>query len=267
MDYDHAFAKENLPALALGALGEEESARVREHLQHCPHCRAEYLSFENVAAALAYATPQVDPPPHLRHAIRAVAVPTSLGGARPFEQATSLSRAGRLVNASRFLLAALTLVTLGLLVWNVSLHQRMTVLAQESVDTREVGTLLLDYMEHPDAYVYFTMVGKVASHPPRAMVLVARTDNRLLFVAEGLPVEAGVMYTVWLLDRQGRRLYTRSVRCDEQGRAILLLHPPSPVTEIWRIRVTSANRDAFPLLEGVLPENQGQPLFMASTAL
>lgn len=267
MDHDHAFAEENLPALALGALEEEESARVREHLQRCTRCRAEYLAFENVVAALAYSAPQVDPPSHLRHTLRALTAFTPVGSTRPFAHETRRPSLLRGLRMSRLSMFVLVLLAVGLLGWNVSLHQRMTVLAEETAYTREMGALVMDYMEHPDAYVYFTMVGRVASRAPRAMVIMARTDSRLLLIVEGLPVEAGAMYTVWLIDRQGRRVHARKVRCDEQGRIVLLLRSPIAIEDIWRIRVTPADADGTPLLEGELPANHGLPIFMASVAL
>ena len=266
MDVDHAFAEENLPALALGALDEEESARIREHLHRCPRCRAEYLSFENVAAALATSVPLVEPPAHLRHTIRALTTPRSAGSAPPFESRPSAYPFRRVWRSPRLLVTVLLVAALGLLGWNVSLHQRMTALAQETEEMHELGMVLMDYTEHPDAYTSFVLQGRSASPAPRGMVITARTNNRLVLVVEGLPVEFGDMYTVWIIDRRGRRMHVRKIRCDGRGRAVLLMQLPVPVETIGRIRILG-EPDGHPLLEGEFPGNQGLPVFMASVAL
>jgi anti-sigma-K factor RskA len=53
-------------AHALDALDPDERRAFEEHLASCEQCRAEVAELQEAAAALAYATPAVDPPPRLR---------------------------------------------------------------------------------------------------------------------------------------------------------------------------------------------------------
>ena len=53
-------------AHALDALDPDERRAFEEHLASCEQCRAEVAELQEAAAALAYATPAVEPPPRLR---------------------------------------------------------------------------------------------------------------------------------------------------------------------------------------------------------
>ena len=63
---EHREFSESLAAYALGALSEEESTRIREHLSGCRDCRAELDWLRAAVDTLPASTPQVDPPPELK---------------------------------------------------------------------------------------------------------------------------------------------------------------------------------------------------------
>ncbi len=270
MDHEHAFADENLPAFVLGALDAEESARVRKHLERCPRCQAEYRSYQQVTTALAYSAPLQEPPAHLREVIRTLTALPPLTGVTSFGKQPSAFGlpTSRLWKIPQVFLAAVLFFTVGLLGWNIHLHQRVTVLQEEMVDAHEVGEVLMGYMDNPDAYESYVLAGQAASPQPRALVIRDRLHERFLVVAEGLPVEVGAVYLVWLIDRQGRRVLIGKLRCDGNGRAVFMFEPPMPSEMIYGIRVTiGEDNDAPPILDGRFRGNEGFPLFLASTAL
>lgn len=272
MDQEHAFAEENLPAFVLGALDKDESVRVRKHLERCPQCRAEYRSFEQVVTALAYSVPAIEPPAHLREVIRTLTSAPRLVEVPAWEKeptATGMP-SSHFWKMPQVFLAAVLFITVGLLGWNIHLHRRVNVLQSEVADAHEVGEMLMGYMDNPNAYESYTLNGNgyVASRRPRALVIRDRLHERFLLVAEGLPVEMGTVYLVWLIDREGRQVLIGKLRCDSNGRAVFMFNPPMPLDMISGIRVTINDRDDMPpILDGRLRGNEGFPLFLASTAL
>jgi anti-sigma-K factor RskA len=66
---NHVDGIELLPAYALGSLDDDEVIQVAEHLDTCPACRAELLSYQAVADRLALAAPVAVPPPGLKQQI------------------------------------------------------------------------------------------------------------------------------------------------------------------------------------------------------
>ena len=69
--------EDDIPAFALGALEPEEVLLVKEHLAHCPDCRAEVAAYQAVVGLLCFAIPSQEPPAHLRERIVAyIAVAT-----------------------------------------------------------------------------------------------------------------------------------------------------------------------------------------------
>jgi hypothetical protein len=68
---------EDAAAFALQALEPDDEATMREHLATCPSCRATVADAEVVAAALAGAVDQVEPPARLRENILAEAARTA----------------------------------------------------------------------------------------------------------------------------------------------------------------------------------------------
>src|SRR6266542_6421213 len=64
-----------LPALALGALDDNERSDVLEHLGNCHNCRIKLAEYHLLTNQMLQAVPQVVPPPALRKAILAKAEP------------------------------------------------------------------------------------------------------------------------------------------------------------------------------------------------
>ena len=160
MAIDHDAQREASGLYVVGALGPADRAAFEAHLAACPECKAEVHALREVADALLYAVPQVEPPPGLRdRVLSAVAVPPGAEfGTRPGDPSTAQSgrvsgsrpiaspgvpgdwtgqrAAPRFGSRSGWLaMAALLLLTTGLGVYGAWLRQRVGVLEAQLRDT------------------------------------------------------------------------------------------------------------------------------------
>lgn len=118
-------------AFALGALPEDELRAAREHLASCDKSHAEAREMQAIAAGLASAAPEMEPPPALK--TRLMNTIRSEAEQPPAPSAPSYGQAGpgltdrvrgwfRTGVAGYGLAAALAAVVVALFVWNVSLQ-------------------------------------------------------------------------------------------------------------------------------------------------
>jgi Anti-sigma-K factor rskA/Putative zinc-finger len=119
---------ELIPAHALRALDPDDERAVAAHLEICERCRLQLRDFEGVAAALAYASPSLEPPPELRDrvlgAIEPVVAPQP--GAVSPATARSRERWSWWPRVSLVAVPALAIAVLALGLWNISLHNRLS---------------------------------------------------------------------------------------------------------------------------------------------
>jgi anti-sigma-K factor RskA len=69
---EHSEAAEALGAFALGALPDDEAARVEAHLRECDRCREDLAALRLAVDALPSAAPPVDAPPELKDRVMSV---------------------------------------------------------------------------------------------------------------------------------------------------------------------------------------------------
>ena len=112
---------ELISGYALHGLDAADERLVLEHVETCERCRVQLREMEAVAAALAFAAPQADPPPELRdrllEAIGPEVVPSSPLEARPQPRA----RWWWWPRFSAVAVPVLGLAVIALTVWNISL--------------------------------------------------------------------------------------------------------------------------------------------------
>jgi anti-sigma factor RsiW len=112
---------ELISGYALHGLDAADERLVLEHVETCERCRVQLREMEAVAAALAFAAPQADPPPELRdrllEAIGPEVVPSAPLEARPQPRA----RWWWWPRFSAVAVPVLGLAVIALTVWNISL--------------------------------------------------------------------------------------------------------------------------------------------------
>jgi anti-sigma-K factor RskA len=126
----HADLRDLIPAYALGSLDADEAVDVDRHLKGCAPCRKELAAYEAVVDALALAALDADPSPELRRRLLAeagrgrlatddgAAAASQMPPARPrIPQTPPSSTIWRRPAWAGYALAALLLVSLGLLIW------------------------------------------------------------------------------------------------------------------------------------------------------
>ncbi len=159
---------ELIPAHALRALDPDDERAVAAHLEICERCRLQLRQFEGVAAALAYASPSVEPPAELRNrvldAIEPVVAP------QPATVPPARERWSWWPRVSLAAVPALVIAVVALALWNVSLHNRLS--------DREVASV--------------TQVGDIGS-------AVAFEGGTVTLYASLPPASPGHIYEAWVV--------------------------------------------------------------------
>ncbi len=165
-------------AIALGALPPEEMARVREHLRSCrnhPHL----AELQAVGQALLWTAPEVEPAPQLKARVLAAAAREERRPLRPWFPRWTTGRWAPLLGTYR-LAAALALLALGLLGWNLYLQ-------------------LSPGSEGPAIYAF-------AADGAHGRLVYFPDAKTAVMVVQGLPpAPPGMAYQVWAV-RDGQHL-------------------------------------------------------------
>jgi len=172
------------------------------------------------------------------------------------------------------LLVVFSLVTAGLMGWNVHLNSRLTMVRSEMTDVHELADILMTYMETPDAYDTEPVRSTDRSVRARGLILRQRNGNKFVLVAEGLPRQGErFVYQIWLYDREGRGIPIQDFRCDEKGRAVVIFQSPIASDHVVEIGIMLKSDNALspnglqPILDGKFRSDQGMPLMLAAASL
>jgi len=154
---------------ALDALDPSEARAYERHLAHCERCQRDLATLAAGAVALAFAAPEADPPAELRGRIL-VAARAERPNVAPLRPRLSLRS-----NAARIVAVAATAAAVGLGVWNVVLHDRLSSSHQA--------------------------LRSVAVHGAAGSVLLGgRNEGTLVLTGLATP-PAGKTYEAWVIDR------------------------------------------------------------------
>jgi anti-sigma-K factor RskA len=220
---NHVDVIELLPAYALGSLEEGEAVRVAEHLDACPGCRAELLSYQMVADRLALAAPDAVPPARLKQQIL-----EQLQAPRQ-EPATEPHRSWwqRMVDLFQrtgpaWGLASLALVVL-LVLSNLWWWQRAD---------REGPTVTAGGMR------VVAMVGTDAAPAAVGTLVISGDGEYGTLVVDGLPsLEADHQYQLWLI-RDGQRTSGGIFSVNPEGYGALWISSPEPLSSYPAFGIT-----------------------------
>jgi anti-sigma-K factor RskA len=227
-----AHVLELLPAYALGALEAAEARAVAEHVAGCTLCRRELRAFQDVAAGLAFAQPEVSPPPELK--ARLAQRIQGLDQKRP--QAAGASALRRLLPVAGIAGALLLLVLAASTFWLWQRLQSQEVLA----GPRGMRAIALENTNAAPDASGFVIIG-------------ADGKNGVLVVDRLPPLDAGHEYQVWL-ERDGEAISGGVFPVDESGYRGMRIQAPENLLLYSTVRVTiePAGGSPRPLGEEVL---------------
>ena len=118
--------EEIYPAYALGAVDQNDRARIEQHIAVCQMCAPIVAGYRPVADVLAYAAPQVEPPADLKYRVLAAALPhTQTPPAQSFVAQLSSLFANSFRAPARFAAAIALVLIIALGMWNVSLQNQL----------------------------------------------------------------------------------------------------------------------------------------------
>jgi anti-sigma-K factor RskA len=227
-----------LAAQALGALDGAEARRLAAHLEGCAECRAELESWNETAAALAYAAPTVEPSAELRsrildgiHAESAQQISrsvlkrdngktanTAIESSQAKSNVVPLVKPARrawstasMVGAMAASLALIALVVSLLILWNRydTMKQEMARLSARLNQTQGELAREREKLSHereaialitlPDARMA-TLAGTEMASSAHAKFVFDRNTGRAMLMADNLPAApAGKAYQLWFI--------------------------------------------------------------------
>jgi anti-sigma-K factor RskA len=117
---------ELISGYALHGLDAADERLVLEHVETCERCRVQLREMEAVAAALAFAAPQADPPPQLRERLLEASGPEVVPSAPAEERPQPHRRWSWWPRVSAVAVPLLGLAVIALAVWNVSLRGQVS---------------------------------------------------------------------------------------------------------------------------------------------
>ena len=113
---------ELISGYALHGLDPADERLVLEHVETCERCRVQLREMEAVAAALAFAAPQAEPPPELRDRLLEAIGPEVVPSSPPEAPPQPRTRWSWWPRASAVAVPVLGLAVIALAVWNISLR-------------------------------------------------------------------------------------------------------------------------------------------------
>jgi anti-sigma-K factor RskA len=113
---------ELISGYALHGLDTADERLVLEHVETCERCRVQLREMEAVAAALAFAAPQAEPPPELRDRLLEAIGPEVVPSVPPEAPPQPRTRWSWWPRASAVAVPVLGLAVIALAVWNISLR-------------------------------------------------------------------------------------------------------------------------------------------------
>jgi hypothetical protein len=218
---------DELELFALDALPAADRARVAEHLAQCPACREQARTLEEVAIALPETLPQRDVPARVRARIIAtahaeIAVPK-------LKRRTAWTS---WLSPSRFAMAALVIAILILAsVDVVTIRERDAAVAQ-----RDANADVLLRVSHGGQSWYMAGLDQWAGSGG-TLIAPSKPDAAPYIVFHDLrPVEGGAVYTLWLVDADGR--WSRAANFSPNGDVVQAVILDAPVTGFTQCALT-----------------------------
>ena len=218
---------DELELYALDALPAPDRARVAEHLAQCPACREQARTFEEVAIALPDTLPQPDVPSRVRARILATA-----NGEIAVPKAKRGTAWTSWLSPSRLAIAALVVAVLVLASVDVAtIRERDAASAQ-----RDAAADVLLRVSHGGQSWYMAGLDQWAGSGG-TLIAPSKPDAAPDVVFHDLrPVEGGAVYTLWLVDAEGRWL--RAANFSPNGQVVQSVILDAPVSGFAQCALT-----------------------------
>ncbi len=216
-----------LPALALGALDDDERADVMAHVDLCPGCRQTLAEYQALSQGLLEAVPQRVPPATIKRDLMARVQPK----AQPWPQRVADWLRSR-QTMPRWALAATYALFVAVLALSgyetVRLANQQAALAAQLAEQQSAIALLT--RETSAIHMTGTQVASGAS----AVMRFSPQDTMAVVQTIALPpLAAGKSYQLWLIDSEGRHdsgaVFT--VPAGSEGSVTLIIAAPRPMKD------------------------------------
>lgn len=232
-----------LPAAAAGALDGDEQAAVQAHVLTCATCLPKLADYEGVVELLAYAVPQVAPPPDLLpRLLRAVEtpapapLPAPVAVPPPALRPVAAPAPRRRVSLLEALLGiyrrlapvgfALALLVLALVGgWSLTLNREVD-------QQREMIAMLRMPNSHTVALQPMTTTAATAQ------AYMAPGHAEMALVVQHLMPQPGRVYQLWLIMKDGSTLPAGTVQVDAYGMAVGMIQLPADPAASVGMRIT-----------------------------
>lgn len=232
----HSELQELVPLYALGGMSASESAQVAQHLAVCASCRALLNEYRFVADEMLSQVPPLTAPAYLGTRLQNLAG-ADAQKARPVVPSAHKvgdAQAPRFWNQPLALprwVLAFALLTLLLLLGAVGTLAFQ--LQQNNIAQQKMLQLLTS-----NRIKYIELTGNGGAPDNRGFLCVNKDNtNALLWLHSLTPLDSDHVYQVWL--RKGNiRDNGGTFRVDYNGRAMVLIQAPRPLTEYSEIGIT-----------------------------
>ena len=225
-------------AVALGVAEDDDVRRVEEHAAACPDCGQHLEAFEEVAAALGAAVPQVDPPPAARARLLEVVANTPQEPRRLWPRNAGRRRSWR---SPAWLVAAASLcVSLAAVIWVAALQNQILTLQSQAEADREHASRYAQMVDMlaSDRLAIRTMQPVSVSMPSRGIVYLDPSSGTGMVMCHNLPpIEQGHAYQIWFV-RGNERVSGGLLWPDRFGDGYTLIQVPTDLQSFESIGIT-----------------------------
>ena len=254
-----------LAVLSLDALDVDERDTVEEHVAGCSSCASDLRGYQETAAVLALALPQVDPPAGLKRRILAAAA-----NDHPARQPTWRQRlAARRTNPLALVAALALVIAVGTAFWAAGLQsalaeQRLIAASLQSQldEQRAIAANNEERAQRYDRVVAVLQAEQTYVRPlqgtynaPGAygrVYLDPASGAGMMMVRKLPPLAEGRAYQVWLVKENGQRTPCGLLRrTDNYGNGYTLIQAPVPLSDWQSIGLTEEPATGSPDATGV----------------
>jgi len=231
--FNNTHVIESIPAYVLGALEEEETRQVTEHLAGCYVCRKELETYQTVSDEMLFLLPEVTPPPALRSRLLE-RVDERKPKQAPVPPPSGLPRRLLPIGTIAGLLLILLLAASNLMLW--------------------MRVKNMEYLTGPLGMRAIPLQNTDSSPGASGFVVVsADGKNGVLVVDKLQPLDPTQEYQVWL-QRDSTEISAAVFSVDEDGyRGMRLIAPESLLTySSVRVTVEPAGGSSQPTCQEVL---------------